>query len=171
MSSSRSRISEQPVSNDELVECHDSSATEDIDSGAQWPAQVTNTDSELCTTVAKEDDTLVICEFDCGPPLPRNSMLNKGNSRSVCWVCPPCFCAMRAIIRSWGSKPDTKNMLDEIRAKDKFRWHALVRNCRIRDTHDETGLSDLRTRTNTFWILHSPWCMPSACVTRQTSCG
>ena len=114
--------------------------------GTQWPAPTTATDSELCSSATKEEDTLVSCEFDCGPPLPRKNMVNKGNARSMCWVCPPCVCATRAIIRSWGSRPDTKNMLDEIRAKDKFRWHALVRQCRIRNTRDEVGLSDLRTR-------------------------
>ena len=167
MSSSRSSICDKTVSNDELVECHDDSATEDIDAGTQWPAQDTSTPSQLCTSVAKEDDTLVTCEFDCGPPMPRKNMINKGNSRSQCWVCPPCFCSMRAIIRSWGSKPDTKKMLDEIRSNDKFRWHALVRNCRIRDTRDEAGLSDLRTRKQA--SLDSTQSMTQAFGVRDTA--
>ena len=67
MSSSRSNICDKTVPNDELVECHDDSATEDIDASTQCHAQDTSTPSQLCTSVAKEDDTLVTCEFDCGP--------------------------------------------------------------------------------------------------------
>ena len=37
-------------------------------------------------------------------------------------------------------------MLDDIRATDRRRWYALVRQCRIRATTDEVGLTDLKAR-------------------------
>ena len=57
-----------------------------------------------------------------------------------------CLCATRAITRYWGARPDTKAMLDQIRKNDKMRWHALVRQCRIRTSPEEAGLTNLRTR-------------------------
>jgi hypothetical protein len=37
-------------------------------------------------------------------------------------------------------------MLDEMRTKEKSRWHALVRQCRIKQSIEEVGLTDLRAR-------------------------
>ena len=31
---------------------------------------------------ADDGSHVVICDFDCGPPMPRTNMINKGNSRS-----------------------------------------------------------------------------------------
>ena len=93
-----------------------------------------------------DDDTLISCDFQCGPPMPRSRMKNKANSMYPCWVCNPCFCAMKAIVRSWSSTPETKAMLDNIRKDDKPRWQALVRSCRIKASPDEVGLTDLGMR-------------------------
>ena len=53
---------------------------------------------------------------------------------------------MGAIIRSWGATPESKAMLVDMRRKDKLRWHALVRQRRIRPSTEELDLADLRTR-------------------------
>ena len=83
---------DRPTDGDELAEWQDSCATSDVDSGTQCSSRaIAATDSDLCSTIGKGDDTLVTCEFDCGPPVPRKNMVNKGNARSACWVCPPCF--------------------------------------------------------------------------------
>jgi hypothetical protein len=37
-------------------------------------------------------------------------------------------------------------MLDDIRANDKYRWPALARQCRIRSSAEEAGLTDSLTR-------------------------
>ena len=72
---------------EDLAEWQDSCATDEHDSLTQCPTHgSTGTDSEMCSGVAKEDDTLVSCAFDCGPPMPRKNMINKGNARSTCWV-------------------------------------------------------------------------------------
>ena len=102
--------------------------------------------AEQHTNPLKDENTLTYCDFDCGPPMPRRDMVNKGNSRSHCWICRPCHCSMTAIIRSWSKTPDTKAMLEQIRSKDKQRWQALVRQCRIRATAEEVGLPDIRAR-------------------------
>ena len=112
----------------------------------QHNGHVTPVEPRSSFSSAADGDTLVHCDFDCGPPQPRKHMINKGNARSVCWVCNPCYSAMRAIIRSWSATPESKAMLDEMRCKDKLRWHALVRQCRIRPSTEEVGLADLRTR-------------------------
>ena len=149
---------------EELLEC---SATEEIEYATQLPALGAGTDAELCTRTEKEEDTLVTCEFDCGPPMPRKDMMNKAIARSLCWVFPPCYCAMRAIIRSWSATPETKAMLDNLRAKDKFRWHALVRQCRIRSSPEEAGLTNLRIREKA--ILDSTQSMAQAFGVRDTA--
>ena len=74
---------------------------------------------------------VMACEFDCGPAVPRSRMINKGNVRSPCWVCPPCFFSMKALIRSWSATPESKLMLDDMRSNSKSQWYALVRQCRI----------------------------------------
>ena len=58
-------------------------------------------------------------------------------------------------------------MLDEIRSKDKFRWHALVRQCRIRASAEEVGLSSLQTRKKA--ILESTQSMVQAFGVRDTT--
>ena len=103
MSLSRTASCIRPASNEALAEWQDSPATEDMDSGTQWPAPATGTDSELCSSATKEEDTLVSCDFDCGPPLPRKSMVNKGNAACVGFA-HLVVCAMCAIIRSWGEQ-------------------------------------------------------------------
>ena len=147
MSASCTSPAEKLTPTEDLAEWQDSCGTDEHDSLTQYVTHGrTSTDSEMCSGVAKDDDTLVSCEFDCGPPMPRKNMINKGNARSTCWVCSACYCSMRAIIRSWSSRPDTKAMLDEIRSKDKYRWHALVRQCRIRASSEEVGLPNLQAR-------------------------
>ena len=143
----------------------DSCGTDGHDSATQWPTHGSSgADSEMCATVAKEDDALVSCEFDCGPPMPRNNMINKGNARSTCWVCPACFCSMRAIIRSWGSRPDTKAMLDDIRSKDKYRWH-VARAAVARPILARRGLGSLQARNKA--IMRSTQVMVQACGVRD----
>ena len=39
---------------------------------------------------------VMLCEFDCGPPMPRTSMINKRNARSPCWVCHACYSSMKS---------------------------------------------------------------------------
>ena len=76
---------DRPTDGDELAEWQDSGATSDVDSGTQCSSRaIAATDSDLCSTIGKDDDTLVACEFDCGPPMPRKNMVNKGNARSAC---------------------------------------------------------------------------------------
>ena len=82
--SSTTVVDKQPPT-EELAERHDSCGTDEQESLTQWPAHNnTGADSEMSVTVAKEDDTLVSCEFDCGPPMPGKHMMNKGNARSSC---------------------------------------------------------------------------------------
>ena len=96
----------------------------------------------------KATDPLITCDFDCGPPMPLSSMVHKANARGPCWVCTPCFCSMKALIRPWSATPEAKHMLDGMRSKAKFRWHALVRQCRIKQRIEEVGLTDFaRTQT------------------------
>ena len=95
---------------------------------------------------SKDVDTLMFCDFDCGPAVPRKDLINKGNSRSHCLVCRPCYYAMHAIVRSWSKTPESKAMFDEVRQNDKPRWQALVRQCRVRSSADEIGMPDIRSR-------------------------
>ena len=62
---------------------------------------------------------VLACEFDCGPAMPRNKIINKGNARSPCWVCAPCFSSMKALILSWSVTPESKAMLDDMRCDNK----------------------------------------------------
>ena len=75
---------------------------------------------------------------------------------------------MPAIIRSWSATPETKTMLEEMRANDKTRRHALVRQCRIKNSIEEVGLPDLRARKNA--VLESTQIMSQAFGARGT-CG
>ena len=134
---------------DDATDWPDSGPSDEHDGGTdrvQHNGHMTPVESRSSFSSAADGDTLVHCDFDCGPPQPRNHMINKGNARSVCWVCNLCYCAMRAISRSWSATPESKATLDEMRCKDKLRWHALVRQCRIRPSTEEVGLADLRTR-------------------------
>ncbi len=134
---------------DDATDWPDSGPSDEHDGGTdrvQHNGHVPPVEPRSSFSSGADGDTLVHCGFDCGPPQPRKHMINKGNARSVCWVCNPCYCAMRAIIRSWSATPESKAMLDEMRCKDKLRWHALVRQCRIRPSTEEVGLADLRTR-------------------------
>ena len=53
---------------------------------------------------------------------------------------------MRALIRSYSARPESKAILENIRSTDKARWHSLVRQCRIRDTLADVGVDDLKNR-------------------------
>ena len=90
-------------------------------------------------------------------------MINKGNARSMCWVCLACFCSVRAIIISWGSQPDTKAMLDDIRSKDKYRWH-VARAAVARPILARRGLGSLQARNKA--IMRSTQVMVQACGVR-----
>jgi hypothetical protein len=71
-----------PSSAEQLVEWHDSSATDENESGTHCPLHIgAATDSDVYASVTREDDMLVTCEFDCGPPMPRKHMANKGTKR------------------------------------------------------------------------------------------
>ena len=102
--------------------------------------------------------------------MPRNKMINKGNARSMCWVCLACFCSVRAIIISWGSRPDTKAMLDDIRSKDKYRWHALARQWRARSSPEE-GSAASRHATRPSCTPRKSWCKHAACAAQPTYFG
>ena len=131
---------------DDATEWPDSGVSDEYDGATErhhHNGHVPTVEPRSYISSCTDGDTLVHCEFDCGPPLPRNNMINKGKARSVCWVCNPCFCAMRAIIRSWSATPESKAMLDDMRCKDKLRWHALVRQCLFRPSTEEFGLADL----------------------------
>ena len=79
MSGSCASVAEKQTPTEDLAEWQDSCATDEHESLTQWPTHgTTGTDSEMCSTVAKDDDTLLSCEFDCGPPMPRKNMINKG---------------------------------------------------------------------------------------------
>ena len=58
-------------------------------------------------------------------------------------------------------------MLDQIRKNDKMRWHALVRQCRIRSSPEEVGLTNLRTRKKA--IIDSTQSMVQAFGVRDTA--
>ena len=149
MSTSRSSRTDTLCSLQDISDSVDSYANSDLDlpgAGGAEGGTCSTLPADHHTSLQKKDDTLALCDFDCGPPMPRRDMVNKGNSRSQCWVCKPCHCSMTAIIRSWSKNPDTKAMLDHMRAKDKRRWQALVRQCRIRESVEEVGLPDVRAR-------------------------
>ena len=149
MSTSRSSCNETTPSVHDIPDSLDACGSSDIELSTPMPVQSATTltvPAEQHTSPLKDENTLTYCDFDCGPPMPRRDMVNKGNSRSHCWICRPCHCSMTAIIRSWSKTPDTKAMLEQIRSKDKPRWQALVRQCRIRATAEEVGLPDIRAR-------------------------
>ena len=56
-------------------------------------------------------------------------------------------------------------MLDDIRSKDKYRWHALTRQCRARSSPEEVGLGDLQARKKA--ILDSTQVTVQACGVRD----
>ncbi len=73
---------------------------------------------------------------------------------------------MKALIRSWSATPETKSMLYEACNKDKTRWHALVRQRRIKQSIEEVGFTDLRARNKA--VLESTQIMSQAFGVRDT---
>jgi hypothetical protein len=74
-------------------------------------------------------------------------MINKGNARSQCWVCHACHSSMKALIRSYSATPESKKLLDDdMRTNNNNKWYDLVRQCRIRASADEIGVSDIHSR-------------------------
>ena len=57
-----------------------------------------------------------------------------------------CLLLFNAIIRSWSSRPDTKAMLDEIRSKDKYRWHDSCASAASEPPPKRFGLPNLQAR-------------------------
>ncbi|WP_353239605.1 hypothetical protein [Limnohabitans sp.] len=74
---------------------------------------------------------------------------------------------MRALIRAWSATAESKAMLDEVRSKDKKRWYALVRQCRIKNNAEEIGLANMRTRKQA--VLTSTQSMLQAVGVADTS--
>ena len=58
-------------------------------------------------------------------------------------------------------------MVEEVRAKDKRRWYALVRQCRIKNSVDEIGWANLGFRNKA--VLNSTQSMLQALGVRDTS--
>ncbi len=107
MSTSRSSRTDTLCSLQDISDSVDSYANSDLDlpgAGGAEGGTCSTLPAEHHTSLTTNDDTLALCDFDCGPPMPRRDMVNKGNSRSQCWVCKPCHCSMTAIIRSWSKK-------------------------------------------------------------------
>ena len=53
---------------------------------------------------------------------------------------------MKSLTRSWSATPQSKKIIDDMRAHDKKRVYALVRQCRVRSNANEIGLADLQSR-------------------------
>ena len=53
---------------------------------------------------------------------------------------------MKALIRFYSATPESQKLIDDMRNSNKTKWYALVRQCRIRGSVDEIGVSDSHAR-------------------------
>jgi hypothetical protein len=87
MSSTGSSISvnDRQAALDDATECPDSCASDEHDGGTDrlhHNGHVPPVEPRSAFSSGADGDTLVHCNFDCGPPQPRKRMINKGDSVS-----------------------------------------------------------------------------------------
>ena len=102
MSTSRSSSTVDTQALMDMLDNGETSATSDNEAGMpRSVAAGSASQLDQHPTLVKDVDTLVFCDFDCGPALPRKDLISKGNSRSHCLVCRPCYYAMHANVLLW----------------------------------------------------------------------
>jgi len=148
-------------------DCGDTPTKEDSSERGTGARGDTRTAQAQKPSASTDVDLVLTCEFDCGPPMPRSAMINKGNARSHCWVCHACHSSMKALIRSYSATPESKKLLDDMRTNNKKKWYALVRQCRIRASADEIGVSDIHSRKKA--VLEATQSMVQAFGVRDSS--
>ncbi len=74
---------------------------------------------------------------------------------------------MKALIRSCSATPESKKLLDDMRTNNKKKWYALVRQCRIRASADEVGVSHIHSRKKA--VLEATQSMVQAFGVRDSS--
>ena len=90
MSTSRSSSTVDTQALMDMLDNGETSATSDNEAGmprSHGAGSASQVDQH--SSPGKDADTLMCCDSDCGPALPRTDFINKGNSRSHCLVCRP----------------------------------------------------------------------------------
>ena len=95
---------------------------------------------------AGEQEVLVRCVFDCGPPRPARTMTNTATKANPRWMCSPCNGARKAIENIARQNPASKEHLANLKRSDPELWKQKVRASRIRGPGEENGVDNMGQR-------------------------